>query len=144
MCESSKEPINEAVISPAEIEKEIIIFRKPNDPTLEQMDALIAEPQRTARKPPQEVSVTYEPPSESDQEESTHVLLRRKRKGRDPRPGVLITYPVQNVSTPFEPSTMAQNIESTFTKPSSSPLPESTHMDQDFERPIVEQEVLPS
>nr|KAJ0212500.1 hypothetical protein LSAT_V11C400178280 [Lactuca sativa] len=49
--------------------------------------ALIAELQRTMRKPPQAVPVTTEPPSESDQEDSTH---------RSP---------------------MAQNMESTFTEP---------------------------
>ncbi|CAI9304251.1 unnamed protein product [Lactuca saligna] len=70
------------------------------------MDALIAELQRTVRKHPQIVSVDTEPPSGN---------------------------PIQNVSTPIEPSPMAQNIE--------IPLPESTSMDQDFEIPIVEQEV---
>ncbi|CAH1425431.1 unnamed protein product [Lactuca virosa] len=38
-------------------------------PTPEQMDALITELQQTARKPPQTVPVTTEPPSESDQED---------------------------------------------------------------------------
>ncbi|CAI9276227.1 unnamed protein product [Lactuca saligna] len=72
-----------------------------------------------------------------------------KRQRRDPRPRVVITDPVQNRTTPIEPSHVAQNIESTFTKSSlviqyiSSLLPESTHMDQDFQSPIVE-EVLPS
>ncbi|CAH1431625.1 unnamed protein product [Lactuca virosa] len=82
-------------------------------PTSEQMDALIAELQRTARKPPQTIPVTTEPPSESDQEDSAHVLLSKKRKRIDPRPGVLITDPVQNVSTPIEPNYVAQTIEST-------------------------------
>ncbi|CAH1423724.1 unnamed protein product [Lactuca virosa] len=35
-----KEPVNEAVITPAETETEINIFRQPNIPTPEQMDAL--------------------------------------------------------------------------------------------------------
>ncbi|CAH1452650.1 unnamed protein product [Lactuca virosa] len=119
-------------------------------PTPEQMDALIVDLQRTTRKPPQSATVTTEPPSESDQDDSAHVLLPRKRKRIDPRHGVLITDPVQNVSTSIEPSYVAQNIESTFTESSpvmqeiSSLLPESTPMDQDFESPIVEQEVLPS
>ncbi|CAI9303329.1 unnamed protein product [Lactuca saligna] len=43
MCESSKEPVNEAVISPDEIENEVNIFKQLNDPTPEQMDALISE-----------------------------------------------------------------------------------------------------
>ncbi|CAH1435414.1 unnamed protein product [Lactuca virosa] len=93
---------------------------------------------RTARKPPQTVPVTTELPSESDQDDSTHVLLLRKRKRRDPRPRVLITDPVQIVSTPIEPSFLAQTIEGTFTESSpvmqeiSSPLPESSPMDQDL------------
>ncbi|CAH1429296.1 unnamed protein product [Lactuca virosa] len=100
--------------------------------------------------PPQTVHVTTKPPSESDQEDSSHVLLPRKRKRRDPRPRLLIIDPIQNVSTPIEPSSVAQTIESTFTESSlvmqeiSSPLPKSTSMDQDFESPIVEKEVLPS
>nr|KAJ0204818.1 hypothetical protein LSAT_V11C500277750 [Lactuca sativa] len=104
----------------------------------EDMDALITELQRTARKPPQIFHVTTEPPSESNQEDSSHVLLLMKRKRRDPRPGVLITY-LFKIS-------VAQNIESAFIESSpvlqeiSSPLPESTPMDQDFESPIVEQE----
>ncbi|CAH1425890.1 unnamed protein product [Lactuca virosa] len=89
------------------------------------MDALIAELQRTARKPPQTVHVDTEPPS-----------LPRKRKRRDPRPGVLITDSVQKKSTLIEPETMAQNIQ--------SPLTESIPMDQDFEIPIVKEEVIPS
>ncbi|CAH1416285.1 unnamed protein product [Lactuca virosa] len=113
-------PVNEAVISPNETEKEINIFKQPNDPTPEQMGDLIEKLQSTARKPPQTVHVITEPPSESDQEDSAHVLLPRKRKRRDPRPKVLITDTVQNVSTPVEPSPMAQNIESTFIE--SSPV----------------------
>nr|KAJ0205027.1 hypothetical protein LSAT_V11C500228940 [Lactuca sativa] len=119
-------------------------------PTSEQVDALINELHQTARKPPKTVPVTTEPPSESDQEDSAHVLLRKKRKRRDPRPGVLITDPVHTVFTPIESSFVAQNIESTFTESSpmmqeiSSLLPESTPMDQDFESPMVKQELLPS
>ncbi|CAH1443896.1 unnamed protein product [Lactuca virosa] len=101
-------------------------------PTPEQMDALIADLQRTARKPPQTVPVTTEPPSESDQDDSAHVLLLRKRKRIDSRPGVLITDSVQNLSTPIESSFVAQNTENTFSESYpvmqeiSSPLPEST------------------
>lgn len=84
-------------------------------PTPGQMDALIFELQRIVRKPPQTVPVTTEPPSKSDQEDLAHILLLRKRKRRDPRPGVLITEPIQNVSIPIEPSSVVQNIESTFT-----------------------------
>ncbi|CAH1431975.1 unnamed protein product [Lactuca virosa] len=119
-------------------------------PTSEQVDALIAELQRTARKPTQTVPVTTKPPSESDQEDLSHVLLPKKRKRRDPRPGVLITDLVQTASTPIESSFVAYNIESTITESSpviqeiSSTLHGSTSMDQDFECPIVEQEVLPS
>ncbi|CAI9262342.1 unnamed protein product [Lactuca saligna] len=114
------------------------------------MDALIAELQRTTRKPPQTIPVTTEPPSKSDPEDSTHALLPRKQKRRDPRLGVFITDPVQKNSTPIESGSMAQNIQTTFTESSpvieeiSSSLPESTPMDQDFQSPSVEEEVLPS
>ncbi|CAH1415801.1 unnamed protein product [Lactuca virosa] len=109
-----------AVIPSAVIERDRDSTVQFYSPTPEQMDALITELQRTARKPPQTIPVTTEPPSESDQEDSSHVLLPRKRNGRDPRPGVLIIDPVQNVSTLIEPSSVAQNIESTFTD--SSPV----------------------
>ncbi|CAH1420577.1 unnamed protein product [Lactuca virosa] len=118
--------------------------------TPEQMDALIAELQRTAWKPPQTVPVTTERPSESDSEESAHTLLPWKRKRRDPRPRVLIIDPVQKKSTPIEPDSMAQNIQSTFTESSPviqdilSPLPEPIPMDQDFKRQFVEEEFIPS
>nr|KAJ0209035.1 hypothetical protein LSAT_V11C400186260 [Lactuca sativa] len=88
-------------------------------------------------------------PSESYLEDSAHTLLPRKRKRRDPRPGVLITDSVQKTSTPIEPDSMAQNIQGPFTEFSpviqemSSPIPEPTSMDQDFQSPIVEEEVLP-
>ncbi|CAI9270864.1 unnamed protein product [Lactuca saligna] len=113
------------------------------------MDTLIAELQRTARKPRQTVSVTTEPPSESDQDDSTYALLPKKRKRRDPCSGVFITYPIQNNSTPIEHGYIAQNLQSTFTEPSpviqeiSSTLPNPAPMDQDFQSQIVEEEVLP-
>ncbi|CAH1428241.1 unnamed protein product [Lactuca virosa] len=78
-------------------------------------DAAVTPP-RTARKPPQTVPVDIKPPSESDPEDSTNALLPRKLKRRDPRPGVLIT----------------------------SPITEPISMDQDFQSPIVEEEVIPS
>ncbi|CAH1450422.1 unnamed protein product [Lactuca virosa] len=135
--------------------KELVKFGKfaevENTPAASSINAEVAEEhvgpkpkfqfafeEQTTRKPPQTVPVTTENPSESDQEDSTHVLLRKKRKRRDPSPGVLITDPVQNVSTPIEPSSVAQTIESTSTESSpmmqeiSSPLPESTPMDHDF------------
>ncbi|CAH1421156.1 unnamed protein product [Lactuca virosa] len=118
--------------------------------TPEHMDALIAELQQTATKPPQIISVATEPPSESDPEDSAYTLLPRKRTRRDPRPGVFITDPVQNKSTPIEPGSMAQNIQSTFTETSPviqeipSQIPEPIPMDQDFQSPIVEEEVIPS
>nr|KAJ0207935.1 hypothetical protein LSAT_V11C500297960 [Lactuca sativa] len=114
------------------------------------MDALTTELQRIARKPPQTVPVDTEPPFVSDLEDFGHALLPRKCKRRDTRSRVLITDPVQNRSTPIEPSPVAQNIESTFTESSpviqemSSPILESTPMDHDFQSPIIEEEVLPS
>ncbi|CAI9279247.1 unnamed protein product [Lactuca saligna] len=100
------------------------------------MDVLIVELLRTVRKPPETIHVYTEPPSESDLEDSTHALLPRNRKRRDPRSGVHIIDPVQKKSTPTEPDSMAHNIPSPFT--------ESIPMDQDFESPIVEEEVIPS
>ncbi|CAH1434069.1 unnamed protein product [Lactuca virosa] len=96
-----------AVIPSAVTERDHDLTMQSYSPTPEQMDALITELQRTARKPPQTVLVTTEPPSENDQEDSAHVLLPRKRKRRDPSPGLLITYSVQNLSTPIEPRSVA-------------------------------------
>ncbi|CAH1445587.1 unnamed protein product [Lactuca virosa] len=114
------------------------------------MNALIAELQQTARKPPQTVPVDTETPSESDPKDSANALLPRKQKRRDPRAGVLITDLVHKKSTPIEPGSMAQNIQGTFIESSSviqyipSPTPGSIPMDQDFQSPIVEEEVIPS
>ncbi|CAH1412012.1 unnamed protein product [Lactuca virosa] len=119
-------------------------------PTSEQMDALIAELQRTARKPPQTVPVDTEPPSRSDPEDSANALLPRKRKRRDPRPGVLNTDPVHKKSTPIESGSMAQNMQSPVTETSpvtqemSSPFTESIPMDQDFQSSVIEEDVIPS
>ncbi|CAH1453147.1 unnamed protein product [Lactuca virosa] len=77
---SFEEPVNEAVISPADIEKEINIFKQSNDPSLEQMEALIEQLQSTTRKPPQEVPVTDESPSGSDKDDSNASLMPRKRR----------------------------------------------------------------
>ncbi|CAH1431214.1 unnamed protein product [Lactuca virosa] len=99
-----KDPVNEAVISPAETEKEINIFKQPNDPTPEQIEALIARLQSTARKPPQAVPVTPESPSESDKDDLNASLVPRKRRRRDPRPGVLVTEPVQQPTPIVEPT----------------------------------------
>ncbi|CAI9294423.1 unnamed protein product [Lactuca saligna] len=51
MFESSKELVNEDVTSPTDTEKEINIFKKPNNPMSEQMEALIEKLQLTVRKP---------------------------------------------------------------------------------------------
>ncbi|CAH1441047.1 unnamed protein product [Lactuca virosa] len=118
--------------------------------TTEQMDALIAKLQRTARKSPQTVLVDTEPPSGSDLEDSANALLPRKRKRKDPRPGVLITDPIHKNSTLTQTSSIAQNIQSPFTEfcpvtqEMSIPIPESTPMDQDFQSPIIEEKVLHS
>ncbi|CAH1421421.1 unnamed protein product [Lactuca virosa] len=146
----SKEPVNEAVISPAETEKEINIFKQPNDPTPEQMEALIEQLQSTARKPPQAVPVTPASPSGSDKENSSASLMPSKRKRRDPRPGVLISDQVQKEFSTIELDSMAQNIPSPVTESIpviqeiSSLLPESSPMDQDFQIPIIEDVVLSS
>nr|KAJ0215764.1 hypothetical protein LSAT_V11C300123010 [Lactuca sativa] len=78
-----KEPVNEAVITPAETETEINISRQPNIPTPEQMDALIKE---------------LDEPNSS--------RMPKKRRRRNPRLGVLITEPVQeNVQGPIAETT---------------------------------------
>ncbi|CAI9266092.1 unnamed protein product [Lactuca saligna] len=97
-------------------------------PTPEQIDALIPELQRIARKPSQIVHVSTEPPSESDLDESTYALLPTKPKRRYPRSGVFITDPVQKKSTLIE----------------HGPFPEPIPIDEDFQSPIVEEEVIPS
>lgn len=81
-----KEPVNEVVIIPAETETEINIFRQPNTPTPEQMDALTKELQSTARKPHQAVYVSVESPSDSDKHEPNASLVPKKKRWRDPRP----------------------------------------------------------
>ncbi|CAI9279856.1 unnamed protein product [Lactuca saligna] len=85
----TKEPVNVAVISPAETEKEMKIFKKQNDPMPEQMEILIDKLQSTTRNPLQAVSVTSESPSGSDKDNSKASLLPRKQKHRDPRSRVL-------------------------------------------------------
>ncbi|CAH1423019.1 unnamed protein product [Lactuca virosa] len=55
-----------AVTPPIVTERESDIMVQSASPTPEQMDALITELQRTARKPPQTVHVDTEPPSGSD------------------------------------------------------------------------------
>ncbi|CAH1439994.1 unnamed protein product [Lactuca virosa] len=107
----TKELVNEAVISPAETEKEINVFKQQNDPTPEQMEALIDKLQSTARKPPQAVYVTSESPSGSDNDNSKASLLPRKRKRRDPRPRVLSTEPVQHPSQIVEPAQVTHDVQ---------------------------------
>ncbi|CAH1448586.1 unnamed protein product [Lactuca virosa] len=139
-----------AVTPPIVTERESDTMVQSSSPTPEPMDALITKLQRTTRKPPQIFLVDTEPPSESDPEDSTHALLPRKRKRRDPRPGVLITDPVHKKSTSIELGSMAQNIQSPFTETSPviqyipNPILEPITVDQDFQSPIVEEEVIPS
>ncbi|CAH1440269.1 unnamed protein product [Lactuca virosa] len=124
----SKEPINEVVISPAETEKEINIFKQPNDPTPEQMEALIEQLQLTSRRPPQAVPVTTESPYGSDKDDSNASLMPKKRRRRDPRPGVLITKPVQQPTSNVEPSRVIQDDQ--------SPIIEPVAVHQDVQSPI--------
>ncbi|CAH1448106.1 unnamed protein product [Lactuca virosa] len=89
-----KEPISKDVDTPAESEKDVNIFKQSNDPTPKQMDALIAQLQSTARKPPQAVPVISDSPFESDKIDSNASLAPRRRRRKDPRLGVLSTEPV--------------------------------------------------
>ncbi|CAI9280697.1 unnamed protein product [Lactuca saligna] len=93
------------------------------------------------RKPPQIDHVDIEPPFGSDLEDISHALLPRKRKRRDPRPGVLIIDPVKNyIESPIVeqevlPSEGPQASGSSFEAPEldisigKSKLPESEFMD---------------
>ncbi|CAH1452999.1 unnamed protein product [Lactuca virosa] len=139
-----------SVTPPSMSERERDTIVQSSSPTPEQMDALIAELQQTARKPPQTIHVDTEPPSRSDLVDSVLALLPRKRKRRDPRPVMLITDVIHKDSTLIEPDSTAQNIPSPVTESTpviqeiSSPLPESTPLDQDFQSPIIEEVVMPS
>ncbi|CAI9281674.1 unnamed protein product [Lactuca saligna] len=113
----SQEPINETMISPTEIEKEINIFKQPNNLMAEQMEDLIEKLQSTMRKPPQTVHVTTEPPFESDNEDSAHIHLLRKRKEE-----------IQDLEC-LSPTLIKLYL---------------LRLSLDFESPILEQEVLPS
>ncbi|CAI9270115.1 unnamed protein product [Lactuca saligna] len=112
-----KEPVNEAVITPAEKETKINIFRQPNIPTPEHIDALIKELQSTARKPPQAIYDTVESPSESDRDESNASLMPKKRTWRDPRLGVLIVEPVQQSVSTVEPAQVQEVGQSPIIEP---------------------------
>ncbi|CAH1417799.1 unnamed protein product [Lactuca virosa] len=104
-------PEEDVAITPLSVtERESDTMVQSSSPTPEQMDTLIAELHRTARKPPQIVPVDTDPPSGSDLEDSANSLLPRKRKRRDPRFGVLITDLVHKKSTSTEPSSITQNI----------------------------------
>nr|KAJ0224004.1 hypothetical protein LSAT_V11C200061700 [Lactuca sativa] len=72
-----KKPVNEAVITPAETKTKIDIFRQPDIPTPEQMDALIKEIHSTARKPPQVVSITVESPFDIDNDEPNASMVHQ-------------------------------------------------------------------
>ncbi|CAH1433407.1 unnamed protein product [Lactuca virosa] len=113
----SKEPVNEAVISPAEIENEINIFKQPNNPTPEQMESLIEKLQSAARKPPQAVPVATECPFGSDKDDSNASLMPRKQRRRDPRPRVLIIKPVQQPNSTGEPAQVQQDNQSPIVAP---------------------------
>ncbi|CAI9299907.1 unnamed protein product [Lactuca saligna] len=134
--QSISNPEEDAAVTPSVVtERECDTMVQSSIPTPKQIDTLIAELQLTARKPHQTLPVDTEPPSESDPDNSAHTLLPRKRKRRDPRPGVFITDPVQKNSTPIEPGFIAQPLQSPFTE--SSPviqeisilLPDPTPMD---------------
>ncbi|CAH1450668.1 unnamed protein product [Lactuca virosa] len=120
MFEPSKEPVNEAVISPAETENGINIFKQPNNPTPEQL-------QPTARKPPQAVPFTMECLFGSDKDDSNASLIPRKRRRRDPRLGVLITELVQQPTSNIEPAQVNQDDQ--------SPIVEPTQVNQDSSAP---------
>ncbi|CAI9287501.1 unnamed protein product [Lactuca saligna] len=65
----------------------------------------------TARKPPQAVPDTKSP-SGSDKDDSNASLMSRKRRRRDPRSGVLITKPIQQLTSNVEPAQVNQDDQS--------------------------------
>ncbi|CAH1434456.1 unnamed protein product [Lactuca virosa] len=142
----SKEPVNEVVISVAKTEKEINIFKQPNDPTPEQMEALIAQLQSNARKPPQVVPVTSESPFESDKDYSNVSLVQIKRRRRDPRPVVLVTEPVQQPTPIVEPAQVIPDDQSPTVEPAQiiqddqSPIVEPAQVHQDVQSPILDED----
>ncbi|CAH1423404.1 unnamed protein product [Lactuca virosa] len=126
-----KEPISKDDDSDSdETEKDVNIFKQSNDTTPEQIDALIAQLQSTVRKPPQAVPVISDSPSESDKIVSNASLAPRKRRRKDPRPGVLSTEPVQRSSLIAEPTQVAHDAQ--------SPIIEPAQVIQDVQSPIVE------
>ncbi|CAH1425438.1 unnamed protein product [Lactuca virosa] len=125
-----KEPVNEVVITPAETESVINIFKQPDNPTPEQMETLIKELQSNARKPPQAVPVTVESPSESDKDEPNASQMTKKRRRRDPRRGVLITEPVQQSASIVEPAQINEDVQ--------SPIVEPAQVHEDVQGPIIE------
>ncbi|CAH1421901.1 unnamed protein product [Lactuca virosa] len=139
-----KELVNEAVITPAETKSVINIFKQPNNPTPEQMEALVKELQSNARKPPQAVSVTFESPSENDKDEPNASLMPKKRRQRDPRSGVLITKPVREdvQSLIVEPAQVLEVVQSPITEPPQNDRDEQGPIfDEDF---LVDEEVFSS
>ncbi|CAI9273312.1 unnamed protein product [Lactuca saligna] len=66
----------------------------------------------TTRKPPQAVPVTTKSPSGSDKENSNASMVPRKQSRRDPRPGELITVPVQQPTSNVEPAQVNQDDQS--------------------------------
>nr|KAJ0215083.1 hypothetical protein LSAT_V11C300154060 [Lactuca sativa] len=139
-----KEPVNAFVITSAETETEIIIFRKPNIPMPEQMDALINELESIARKPPQAVSVTVESPYGRDKDEPNASLMPKKRRRRDPRLGVLIPEIVQQSVCIVKPAPIHENVQSVIIEPTQVHenvqilIIEPTHVQEDVQGPIAQ------
>ncbi|CAH1440471.1 unnamed protein product [Lactuca virosa] len=89
-----KEPVSKDVDTPAETEKD-----------------------STARKPPQEVHVISNFPSESDKIDSDASLVPRKRRHKDPRLGVFISEPVQSLSPTVDATQVSQDDQSPSVEP---------------------------
>ncbi|CAH1421314.1 unnamed protein product [Lactuca virosa] len=125
--------------TPVETEKDVYIFKHSNDPTPDQMDALISQLQSTARKPPQAVPVISASPSESDKIDSDASLLPRMRRRNDPRSGVFVSEPVQPSSPTEEPTLVSQVNQSLsiglaqMAQDDLSPIVEPVHVSQDDE-----------
>nr|KAJ0221211.1 hypothetical protein LSAT_V11C200086610 [Lactuca sativa] len=116
----TNEPVNEAVISLAETEKEINILKQQNDPTSEQWKLLLTNYSQLQENLPKQFL---------DKDNLKASLLPRKRKRRDPRSRVLSTELVQQFSQIIEPTQVTHDVQ--------SPIIEPTQVIQDVQSPII-------
>ncbi|CAH1454478.1 unnamed protein product [Lactuca virosa] len=133
------------MITPVETETEINIFKQPNIPTPEQIEALIKELLSTTRKPPQAVPVTVESPSESDKDKPNASLVPKKRR-HNQGPTVEPAQVHQGIQIPtFDDDLNFVTNEETFASWSSSapPPPEHDAASVKFAKLLAFQDFIP-